>query len=136
MALSISCPISAIYEWRKHTVTPAPHTQELLVKYFLFDRKLSQSTIRQRAVRERTTISNALRRYVVEAYPSMDAAWPEHLLTERQIEGIARRTKDPDNVVDDLTAALRLMLKLLQDPDSANVRRRVREMILKFDHLM
>lgn len=131
MALSITCPHSAQYVLHSRVLGNSRGSLDVVVAQFLRHHNLLESDVRMRASRECTTISTAVRRYVVEAYPDIAEVWPERRLTANQILGIARRSKNP-NDVDELKKALRLLAALVQNPHDRRMRNSAKRMLDNF----
>jgi len=126
--LSISCPYDAQVALHAKVLGPARGSLELVIAEFLRHHNILESDVRMRANRESTTISTAVRRYVVKAYPDLAPLWPERKLTDSQILGIARRSKNP-NDVDELKKALRIVAALVRSPHDLRTRNTAKRLL-------
>lgn len=125
MALSITCPYDAQLAFHAKILGSQRGSLEVVVQTFLRNHAISEAAVRQRAARESTTITNAVRRYVVEKYPDMAELWPERRLTANQVLGIARRSKNP-NDVDEHKRTLQILASLTADPHNRRTRNTAR----------
>lgn len=131
MPLSITCPFDAQVALHAKVLGEFRGSLEVLVQEFLRESGISESDVRQRAARESNTITNTVRRYVVEKYPEMAELWPERRLTPNQILGIARRSKNP-NDVDEHKRTLQILAMMVKDPHNLRTRNTARRQLERY----
>ena len=104
-------------------------TVDSMFSQFCAEHEITDGLIRLRANREGTTITEAVRRFVVAKLPEMYDAWPANRVTPRSHQPIAPAV--PDRViVQDL--ACKIIAAFLADPDDGRTKRRARDFLVKY----
>ncbi len=121
MALSITCPYDAQLLWHAKVLGAYRSSLEFLVATFLRNEGLTEVAVRERAERDGTTVTEAVRRYAVKVYPELEPLWPERKLTPRQLLAISQRTKNPADVSDHMKV-LSVLASMVEDPHNMRTR--------------
>ena len=89
----------------------------------------TDSTLRHKASAEGTTITEAVRRVVINHHPEMQFAWPPKQLKPKAHQQVKPQPSEDRQAV---TAACRILAALLFNPDDGRTIRRARDYLAKY----